>query len=203
MEEVEKRESITLEHQGDHHFAKASYNVETKQVSAGVIYGFSDNATISLQVTNGNVQGTILHTGDTHILKIDVSSDGSYSGVFEDSLHKVKINLAGGKASLMEGKIPEGGIEINGDHHKIKIGVDKNGNLTGFIESQDTKYGTFKIGVDRGNIFGSFSHKGDNHETDLTVTQDGNWKASVSTGTSASKFAFSVAKVMFYDFYLL
>ena len=39
-----EKEKISLENQGDHHYAKISVDKNTKEVSAGAIYSFSDKA---------------------------------------------------------------------------------------------------------------------------------------------------------------
>lgn len=192
MEEEGKQ--LSVEHSGDHHLAKVSYDENTKKVAAGVIYSFSDNAAASLQVNNGKLEGSVVHSGDTHNLKIEVSSDGSYTGSFEDSRGNIKILLNGGEASLLQGKIPEGGIEINGDHHKVKFNIDNKGKISGIIESQKTNYGTFRLGIDQGKISGSIVHKGEGHETKLDVSPDGNFGGSISIGKGDTKFTFAVEK---------
>jgi len=193
MEEEGKQ--LSVEHSGDHHLAKVSYDEKTKKVSAGVIYSFSDNAAASLQVRDGKLEGDIIHSGDTHNLKIEISSDGFYKGSFEDSRYgNLKIVFSGGEASLQQGKIPEGGIEIDGDHHKVRFNMDNKGKISGAIESKETNYGTFRLGIDQGKITGSIVHKGEGHETKLDVSPNGNFSGSVSVGKGDTKFTFAVEK---------
>ncbi|MFH0948701.1 MAG: hypothetical protein V1833_06885 [Elusimicrobiota bacterium] len=189
-----EKNQFNVENSGDHHYAKASFDSETKKINAGIIYNFADNINTSLQIVNGKLQGTILHTGDNHILQIDACADGSYSGSYSDKQGKLKIVFDGGRASLEKGKIPETGIEINGDHHKIRFNIDTKEEICGTIESQETKYGTFKLDINGGNILGSFVYKGDNHETGLEISADGSCKASVTVGKGDTKFSFSAEK---------
>lgn len=191
----EENKQLSIENSGDHHFAKVSVDEKTKEVSAGVIYSFSDNASASLQVINGKLEGTILHTGDTHILKIDVGPDGSYNGTYKDERYGgIEIAFNGGVASLVKGKLPQSGIVFNADHHNIKFDMEPNGQISGTIGSMNSKFGNFQLSISNGKLSGSIIHKGDNHETSLEVASDGSCKASVSIGKDNSKFTFSAEK---------
>ena len=187
-------ENLTFSHSGPHHLAEAKYDPATGKVDAGMIQSFSDNCAASLQIVDGKTTGTFLHTGDTHKTRIDMESDGTFTGAFEDTKKGLKIEIEGGVAKVVAGQIPVDGINIVGDHHVVSLKLDKENRLCGSIESKDTKYGDFKMDLDGGAVSGSLTHKGDGHDETFQISSDGTYKASVSTGPQDSKLEFSVEK---------
>lgn len=191
----QEKEKVSVEHSGDHHLLKVAVDPETKEVSAGGIYSFSDNAAASLQVVDGKMEGTILHSGDNHNLRINVSGNGSYEGVYKDfRFGGVEIVLKSGEALLLKGKIPLNGIVIKGDHHNVKFTMNDNGKISGSIESINTQNGIFQLNIEQGKLTGSFVHRGANHESSFVMNSKGDWKASVAVGNENSKFTVSVEK---------
>jgi len=186
------KQILSLSHSGDHHLAEAKYDPLTGRINAGVIYSFSDNSAASVQIVDGKTTGTFQHSGDTHKTRIDMSSDGTFTGSFEDTTIGLKIEMRGGGASVTSGKIPVNGINIIADHHIISLKLDSNNRICGSIESKDTQYGDFKINVDQGKISGCLTHQGDGHETSIEVFPDGKWSASLSAGTPDSRWSVGV-----------
>ncbi len=107
----------------------------------GTIINFSNNASALLQSVDGKMQGTIAHSGDTHNIQLDINQDGTFDGLFEDKNSDLKIELQGGLAKLISGKMPVEGLKIEADHHVVDLKKDKNNQLSGSIESKDVKKG--------------------------------------------------------------
>lgn len=188
------KEKLSLEHQGDHHLAKIVLDPNTKKFSAGGIYSFSTNASAMFEIIDGKMKGTLIHSGDTHSLCLIAKNDGSLEGTFTDNRNGgIKISFKDGFASLIKGKLPPGGLSITADHHKINLQLDSNGKVSGTIESQAVKDGTFCIKLDKGKLNGTFTHTGSSHETEITLSPEG-WKATVALGKGKSKLALSVEK---------
>lgn len=185
-------DKLTFSHSGPHHHARAKYDPATGKVDVGIIQSFSDNSTAGLQIVDGKTTGTFLHTGNTHKTQIDMDSDGAFTGSFEDSKNGLKIEIQGGAAKVVAGQVPVDGINIVGDHHVVSLKLDKDNRLCGSIESKDTKYGDFKIDLDRGAVSGCLTHKGAGHEETFNISSDGTYKASISAGQQDSKLSFSV-----------
>ena len=185
-------EKYSLSHSGDHHLAKVQYDPKTGAVSAGIINNFSNNASGLLQFTDGKAEGQYIHSGDNHNIALDVNSDGTFSGSFEDKNSGVKIEMQGGAARLISGQMPAGGLAIEADHHVINLKMDDHNNLSGSIESKDTQAGNFKISIEEGKISGSYTHSGDDHDTSLEILPDGKWRASLSGGSKESQWTTSV-----------
>lgn len=181
-----------LAHSGDHHLAKVQYDPKTGAVSAGVINNFSNNSSVMVQLIDGKTQGTLVHSGDTHDIRLDANSDGTFSGSFKDKNSNLKIEMEGGIAKLTSGQIPVNGLKIEADHHVIDLKMDSNNQLCGSIESKDTQNGDFKISIVGGKISGSYTHSGDGHDTNIEILPDGKWKAFLSVGTAGSKWAIGV-----------
>lgn len=193
MSEETNKENPTLSHQGDHHYAKVTYDQEKGRVNAGVISNFSNHASAGLQFVGGKLQGTIVHSGDTHSLQLDVKGNGSFEGGYVDTKDNVEIVFKGGVAELVKGKLPEGGIKVTGDHHIVNISRNGEGKLCGNIESQATDNSAFRINLDAGILSGSYVHKGSSHETAISLSEAG-LKAELSFGSGNSKFAMSFEK---------
>lgn len=191
---INDKKQYSIENKGNHHYAKISLDEKNKEVNAGIIYSYSDNAAASFQYVDGKYIGSIIHSGDNHLLKIDISNDGSYNGSYEEKKGNIKINITNGEAILESGHIPETGIEVNGIHHKIRFYIDNKGKINGIIKSQQTKYGIYEVAIEQGKIHGSFIHKGDNHETGLEVSSDGSCRATIAIGKGNTKFEFSAEK---------
>lgn len=183
---------IVFTHAGDHHLAKAKYDPSTGKIDAGLIQSFSGNSAASVQIVDGKTIGTFIHTGDTHKTSINMNDDGTFTGSFEDTAKGLQIELEGGVASLVSGKIPINGINIIANHHIIKLKLDENNSLCGSIGSKDTQYGNFKIYLDQGKISGALCHSGGGHEECFQIFSDGTYKASISAGSQGSKLSLSI-----------
>ncbi|KPJ59789.1 MAG: hypothetical protein AMJ46_09880 [Latescibacteria bacterium DG_63] len=189
-----ENEQVNFEHQGAHHLARVSLDSESKRVSAGVITNFSDHSAAALEVVDGNVHGTIVHSGNTHSLRLEVRDDGTFSGTYSDTRYGgIEITFASGVATLTKGTLPPGRISAEGDHHPIDVGLDEAGKLNGVVESRALDNATFRIKLDRGRPTGSLVHVGGQHQTEISLSPDG-WKGSVSIGKGSSKFTVSVEK---------
>lgn len=179
----------TIEHSGDHHYAKASMDPNTGKLAAGVITNFSSNASAGIQLVNGKMEGSFLHSGDNHTFQINAKSDGTYNGTYRDSSGNLEVNFDGAAATLIKGKIPATGITLSGDNHKVMLSVTANGKLQGAIESTNIGSGKFRVEIQDGKPSGSFIHEGGGHQTEIKITPTG-LKASVSAGG----FSFGVEK---------
>lgn len=168
---------MALENSGDHHQVKVAYDPSTGKLAAGGIYNFSDHAGVMLQTINGKTDGTIVHSGDTHNLQINVSDDGSFSGSYTDK-KGLERSIEGDKATLKNGEIPKAGISITGDHHRVDLKTGPDGKISGSLESLNTAVGNFKINLDQGKVSGTLSHVGENHQTSITIGHDG-WGANI------------------------
>lgn len=189
MSENNTPENMSIEHSGDHHLAKATINPTTGEVSAGVISNFSENAAAGLQLVQGRVEGTFVHSGDNHALRIDAKSDGSYAGTYSDAAGKVEVQFDGNATTLVKGKIPSAGVVVNGDNHRTSLSMGPDGKLSGCIESTAVKSSGFKLELKDGKPSGSFIHKGNGHRTEIGVGPDG-----IRAAISAGGFSFSVEK---------
>jgi len=190
----QNKEKLALEHQGDHHLAKIVLDTNTKNVSAGGIYNFTTNTSAMFEIIDGKMEGSLIHSGDTHSLCLNAKNDGSLKGTFTDSRNGgIEISFKGGFASLIKGKLPPGGLSITADHHKVNLQLDANGKVSGTIESQAVKDGTFRIKLDKGKLNGTFTHTGSSHKTEISLSPEG-WKATVALGKGKTKFALSVEK---------
>lgn len=108
-----QKEKVSFEHQGDHHLARITADPSTRKVSVGTIYNFSDHASAVMQVHNGKLKGTIVHSGNTHSLRIDAKSNGSFQGTYRDSrFGGLEIYLKDDISRIKKGRIPAGGITV-------------------------------------------------------------------------------------------
>lgn len=180
------------EYQGDHHFATLSHDPRSNKLSAGRIVNFSRHAAASFEISDGKVRGTALHTGDSHSLTLSADRNGRFRGAFVEMRRgKVEILFRSGAARLVKGNIPQRGLRVTGDHHRVSLALDGAGLLSGIIESRRVRNGAFHIRLDGGRVNGSFVHAGDKHETELSLTPGG-WTASVQFGAGSAKFAMRV-----------
>lgn len=180
------------EYHGDHHFATLSHDPRTNRLNAGRIVNFSRHAAASFEIRDSKVRGTVLHTGDSHSLLLSADRNGRFRGTFVDMRRgKVEILFRGGAAELVKGNIPQKGLRVTGDHHRVSLHADEHGQLTGVIESRRVKNGAFHIRLEAGRVNGSFVHAGDKHETELHLNPTG-WTASVQFGAGNAKFAMKV-----------
>ncbi|MCK4223832.1 MAG: hypothetical protein KAX39_01545 [candidate division Zixibacteria bacterium] len=189
---AKEKGKVSFEHQGDHHLARITADPRTKKVSAGAICNFSDHASAAIQIHNGKLKGTIIHSGDTHALRIDVKNDGTFLGTYRDSrFGGLEIYLKDDVARVKKGKIPVGGITVNGDNHKLRLKMSPAGKLSGVIQSKALKNCTFRINLQDGNVEGAFVHRGKSHKTEVTISPRG-WKAGLSVGKGKAKLSFNV-----------
>jgi len=180
------------EYQGDHHFASLSHDPRSNKLNSGRIVNFSRHAAASFDISDGKVRGTVLHTGDSHSLVLSADRNGRFRGTFVDMRRgKVEIAFRAGGAALVKGNIPQKGLRVTGDHHRVALAVDGGGQLSGIIESRRVKNGAFHIKLEAGRVNGSFVHAGDKHETEISLTPVG-WTASVQFGAGSAKFAMKV-----------
>jgi hypothetical protein len=183
---------LPYEYHGDHHFATLSHDPRTNRLNAGRIVNFSRHAAASFEIRDSKVRGTVLHTGDSHSLLLSADRNGRFRGTFVDMRRgKVEILFRGGSAELVKGNIPQKGLRVTGDHHRVHLQADEHGMLSGIIESRRVKNGAFHIKLEAGRVNGSFVHAGDKHETELMLTPSG-WTASVQFGSGSAKFAMKV-----------
>lgn len=186
---TEDNKKYTLEHSGDHHYAKASMDPATGKLAAGVITNFSSNASAGLQLVDGKMEGSFIHSGDNHTFQINAKNDGTYNGTYRDAAGNLEVNFEGNAATLVRGQIPATGITLAGDNHKAVLSVSASGRLQGAIESNNIGNGKFRIEIQDGKPSGSFIHAGGGHQTEIKITPNG-LKASVSAGG----FSFGVEK---------
>jgi len=70
--------------------------------------------------------------------------------------------------------------------------MDKNGKISGAMESKDTKNGAFRLEIQDGEVSGgTFIHQGVGHQTEVSIGPDG-WKAGISGGKGNSKWSLGV-----------
>lgn len=183
---------LPYEYHGDHHFATLSHDPRTNRLNAGRIVNFSRHAAASFEIRDSKVRGTVMHTGDSHSLLLSADRNGRFRGTFVDMRRgKVEILFRGGSAELVKGNIPQRGLRVTGDHHRVQLEADAHGMLSGIIESRRVKNGAFHIKIEAGRVNGSFVHAGDKHETELALTPTG-WTASVQFGAGSAKFMMKV-----------
>jgi hypothetical protein len=184
---------ITLQNSGDHHQALIAIDQATGKISASTIMNFSDNSAVGLNIDdNGKTTGTIAHAGDTHSFITSIASDGSIEGKYRDTKAGLELEISGGIAKMVKGSSPQLNISQEGDHHQTALCLGENGKLSGFIESRSTDDNSFRVELQDGKLTsGTFTHKGENHETNVTLTQNG-WKANLSGGSGTSKWSVGV-----------
>ena len=184
---AKQKGKVSFEHQGDHHLARITADPRTKKISAGLIRNFSEHASAGVQIHQGKLKGTIVHSGDTHSLFIEVKNSGRFEGTYTDTrFGGLEIHLKDDFARIKKGEIPAGGITIDGDHHKLHLAMSPSGKLSGMIQSRALKDCTFRMNLKDGKVEGAFVHRGKSHKTELTISPKG-WKASFSTGKGKAK----------------
>lgn len=189
---AKQRGKVSFEHQGDHHLARISADPRTKKVSAGAIFNFSNHASAAVQIHQGKLKGTIVHSGDTHALRIDVKNDGTFEGTYKDTrFGGLEIQLKDDIARIKKGKIPTGGITVDADNHKLRLTLTPTGKLSGVIQSKAFKDCTFRMNLQDGKVEGAFVHRGKSHKTEVTISPKG-WKAGLSVGKGKAKLSFNV-----------
>ena len=189
---AKQKRKVSFEHQGDHHLARITADAKTKKVSAGAIYNFTDHASAALQIHQGKLKGTIVHSGDTHSLRIDVKSNGKFEGAYTDTrFGGLEIQLKDDFARIKKGELPAGEITADGDHHKLRLTMTPAGKLSGMIQSRASKNCTFRMNLKDGKVEGAFVHRGKSHKTELTISPEG-WKAGVSVGKGKAKLSLNV-----------
>lgn len=189
---AKQKGKVSFEHQGDHHLASISADPTTKKVSAGAILNFSDHASAGLQIHQGKLKGTLVHSGDTHGLRIDVKSNGTFEGTYKDTrFGGLEIHLKDDIARIRKGKIPSGGVTIDADNHKLRLTLTPAGKLSGVIQSRASDNCTFRMNLQDGKVEGAFVHRGKSHKTEVTISPNG-WKAGLSVGKGKAKFSFNV-----------
>lgn len=188
-------EKVNLRQQGDHHQVNVSIDPNTGKISGGIVNNFSDNSAAALSIDEqGKAQGTFIHSGDTHAFQINAKSDGSFEGAYIDKKKNLELNVSSDVVSLEKGKIPEAGLSINGNHHKASLQIDENGKISGTLESKATDNQEYALKVENGKIIGgSFTHIGNNHKTEVSLSKDG-WQAQVSGGKGSSSWSIGVEK---------
>ncbi len=140
-----KGKKISFSHAGNHHNAQLDYDASNKKVKGGIITNFSSNAAAALSINgNGKVSGTLVHSGDTHSLRMKVNSDGSFEGCYKDE-KGLEIKISKGGNLRVKGNIPKAGIAIKGEHHVTRIGLTSKGKISGHFESKICKDGKFRI----------------------------------------------------------
>lgn len=183
---------MSFEHQGDHHLTRITADSKTKKVSAGTIFNFSDHASASMQFHNGKLGGKLVHSGDTHSLQIDVKNNGSFQATYKDTrFGGLEVELNDNVARIKKGKIPAGGISINGDNHKLNLQMTPSGKLSGVIQSKALKNCTYRINLNNGKIEGAYVHSGKSHKTEVTISPSG-WKAGLSVGKGNTKMSLNI-----------
>lgn len=189
---AKQKRKVSFEHQGDHHLARISADPRTKKVSAGAILNFSEHASAAVQIHQGKLKGTIVHSGDTHALRIEIKNDGRFQGTYTDTrFGGLEIHLEDDVARIKKGKIPVGGITVDGDNHKLRLTMTPAGKLSGVIQSRALKDCTFRMNLQDGKVEGAFVHRGKSHKTEVTISPKG-WKAGFSVGKGKAKLSFNV-----------
>ena len=189
---AKQERKVSFEHQGDHHLARLAVDRDTKKVSAGAIYNFTDHASAAVQIHQGKLKGTIVHSGDTHALCIEVKNNGGFEGTYTDTrFGGLEIHLKDDFARIKKGKIPVGGITVDGDHHKLRLTMSPAGRLSGVIQSRALKDCTFRMNLQDGRVEGAFVHRGKSHKTEVTISPKG-WKAGFSLGKGKTKLSLNV-----------
>ncbi len=190
-----KSSTIKLQHFGDHHQAHLLLRPGEKKVSASTVLNFSDHAALNLQVNPDSKASAVFgHSGDTHAFSINADTKGNFEGSFEDKQAHIALNISGNAAKLRKGKIPKGGIVINGDHHKTSLKLNDKGQVSGMLESRNTDSANFKLKLEDGKIkSGTFTHRGKNHESNITLGADG-WSAAIAADQDDLRWSMTVNK---------
>lgn len=155
-----------------------------------MLYNFSNNAAALLRAdSKGKIQGSFLHSGDTHGLHVNLKSDGTYGLNFSDK--KLGLDFFVDKGNI-ESKKPAVGLRRKGDHREVNLGINKKGKLSGTIASK-CKNIPFKIELENGKLkSGSLMHEGKHHNFGIDLHQNGKWSASYVHQGEDSKWKISV-----------
>lgn len=196
MKEITGKEySSSIEHQGDHHYAKVKVQKGGK-ISAGAIYNFADNAAASVELSNGKGKANFVHAGKHHQLQGGVDTKGKIALNYSDT-GKVpfELEINGNVADVKKGKIPGNKIRLGGKHHKVELSIDLKGRPSGTLTSRLTKNSEYKVSMKNGKLTGcTMTHKGKNHSVSITGSRDGSGKVSYTHGKGRTKFSFSIEK---------
>jgi hypothetical protein len=185
--------AISFQNQGDHHLAKVSFDPNSGQISAGAIENFSNNTSAGIQFVDGKAEGTIVHTSDNHSLTINAKQDGSFDGEYYDAQSNLRIFFNSGLASIVSGTLPPSGLNIQSTDHALTLSTGPDGKLMGSIESQAGNNGEFKLAVNGGNVTGTYSLMGDNHQINVSLSSNGTWSAGMDFGQGNTKFSLNVS----------
>jgi hypothetical protein len=183
---------IKVRHSGDHHHASFTVDSQSGKVIGGLLQNFSNNSSVTLSIDeNSKINGDIIHSGKTHSFCVNIKSDGAFEGVYFDKSEDIELHISGSKTVLKSGKIPLGGLVLNGEHHKAEINLGTDGKISGVVESRLTKESQFRLEVKNEKVItGLFTHTGKNHQTAISFGQSG-WNTEITGGTGDSRWSIS------------
>ena len=183
----------TVKHHGDHHFLELTADTRTGKIRGGAVYNFSDHAAARLNVARGKLSGSLIHSGDTHLLTLDLERNGSVSGSYRELQGDgLELDIRAGVARVRGGKRKlKGSIKIKGDHHNFNLKLDKSGRPSGSFRSRLTGEGSVSLRLSEGKVSGKFTHKGKHHKTSVELSPEG-WKSDISVRKGRTTFSLEV-----------
>lgn len=183
----------TVKHHGDHHSLELTADTRTGKIRGGAVYNFSDHAAARLNVARGKLSGSLIHSGDTHLLTLDLDPDGSVNGSYRELQDDgVELDIRAGVAHIRGDKRKlKGSLKFEGDHHGLNLKLDESGRLSGSFRSRLTGEGSVSLRLSEGKVSGKFTHKGKHHKTSVELSPNG-WKSDISVRKGRTTFSLEV-----------
>ncbi|MCK4538801.1 MAG: hypothetical protein KAV42_08395 [Candidatus Krumholzibacteria bacterium] len=178
---------------GKNHELTLEIDAEKKTVKSGAVYNFGDNSSLTLDLAPGKLNGTFVHAGEEHSLKLVLDSSGKYSGTFRDSSREsLELEIQAGVVRIAAGKFPpEGKLKLKGKTHQLELRLDKKGRLSGKIKSRLNRSAVFVLDIRNNRISGQLTHKGKKHQTILELSNRG-WKGKLTFKKGKSNISLNI-----------
>ncbi len=187
------KSKVQLKDNGRNHELSLDIDTEKKIVMAGAVYNFSDNLLIGLKISKGRLGGSVVHSGESHSLKLDFNKDGKYCGTYRDGdLGGLELEIEAGVVRVSRGAFPPAGtIRLKSEDHEIKLDLGKDGRISGYIRSRLSKSAVFVLDAAKGSLSGKITHKGTRHETVMSLSNRG-WKSAITLNKGRSSITLDV-----------
>lgn len=187
------KSNLQLKDSSRNHELSFDIDAVNKTVTAGAVYNYADNSLVGLEVSKGRLGGSVVHSGESHSLKLNFNKDGKYYGTYrDDDLGGLELEIEGGVARVSKGVFPPTGmIRLKGADHEIRLDLDGKGRISGRIKSRLSKSALFRLDLAKGSISGEITHKGPRHETRMTLSSGG-WKGLITIRKGKSSITLDV-----------
>ncbi|MBU8922565.1 MAG: hypothetical protein KOO63_12175 [Bacteroidales bacterium] len=187
------RKKYEVSDHGKNHELTLEIDAEKKTVRSGAVYNFGDNSSLTLDLAPGKLNGTFVHAGEEHSLKLVLDNSGKYSGTYRDtSRESLELEVQAGVVRIARGKFPpEGKLKLKGNTHQLELRLDRKGRLSGEIKSRLNRSAIFVLDIRNNRISGQLTHKGKKHKTILELSNRG-WKGKLTFKKGKSSISLNI-----------